>query len=75
MAEGTNTRDIRRSRSRSQRLTRLTLILVGLVLLAGSLYSLCMYALSNMAGLGAGQFVSWGQTGSRPAWAFPREHG
>ena len=74
MSEDVNIRDIRRSKSSNQRIVRLILLLVGLVFLAGSLYSLSIYVLSYLAGLDTVAAVSHEQTVSGFAWSFQREY-
>ena len=74
MAGEMTIRDIQRNKNRNQRLVRLILLPVGLVFLAGSLYSLSMYALSSLAGLQMVSAVNWEQTVSGPAWSFQKEY-
>ncbi|MDR0468708.1 MAG: hypothetical protein LBH09_01890 [Peptococcaceae bacterium] len=73
MAEEFRSLTIRRNINETQRRIRFILVVVGLVLLAGSLYSLSIYALSYMAGLGMVSEISWEKTLSGPAWVFQRE--
>ena len=74
MGEQLTLRDMQRSKSRSERLIRVTLWTVGMLFLAGSLYSLTLYVLSNIAGLATVVNVSWEQTVSGNAWSFQREY-
>jgi len=73
LAEETKTSTIRRNKSKSQRQTRLIILLVGLVFLAGSLYTITVYVLSYLAGLDMVAEMSWENIVDGPAWTFQRE--
>jgi hypothetical protein len=64
---------IRRNNNSTQRRTRFILVVVGLVLLAGSLYSVSLYVLSHIAALDMVSEISWEKTISGSAWSFQRE--
>jgi hypothetical protein len=65
--------DSRRERKKAQRRLRLALFAVGLILLAGSLYSLFSFLLTSLANLDMIKAMDWEHIAQGQAWSFQRE--
>lgn len=65
--------DVRRERKKHQRRFRLAVLFIGLIFLAGSLYSLVGFALTALADLDIIKTMAWEYSASGQAWSFQRE--
>ena len=74
MAGESTIHDIRRDKSKNQRLAKMVLLLAGSFFLASGLYSVSVSVLSSMAGLDMVSAVSWEQSVTGPSWSFQREY-
>ena len=73
MTEENSNQSIERDKRKSQRKTRFIILLFGLVLLTGSLYSVSIDLLTYLAGVQMVTMTSWDRTIPGQAWSFQRE--